>query len=74
LGKHYNESEFTTERLKEIVYSIKTLTRILMKYQLKMENIKTENEVAEYIEDGKIISLSQTAKQIETETNLKQAA
>ncbi|MFN8116623.1 MAG: hypothetical protein U0W65_10945 [Bacteroidia bacterium] len=74
LGKHYNESEFTTERLKEIVYSIKTFARILMKCQLKMENNKIENEEAENMGEGKIISLSQSAKQIETETYLKQAA
>lgn len=74
LGKHYNESEFTTERLKEIVYSIKTFTRILMKCQLKMEKKKTENDEAENIEEGKIISLNDSAKQIETDTNYKQAA
>lgn len=74
LGKHFNESEFTTERLKEIIYSIKTFARILMKCQLKMENNKIENEEAENIKEAKIISLSDSVKQIETETDLKQAA
>ena len=44
---------------------------ILMKLPVKMENNKIENEEAENME-GKIISLSQSTKQIETKTYLKQ--